>query len=277
MTDLTQWIPTDELALIKPEDRQWLADIFEKFAGYPGLEQVWALMDEPWQDLGCDPSVMDSRISAYYAHPVWLLNGLFIEQHPESLNNRAQFKDCVVKLAPNRVAEFGGGFGGLARMIGAELPSATIEIIEPHPTPIGISRAEKTANVRYRPEMLGKYDFLIATDVFEHVPDPLHLLYETAQHLRIGGHYLIANCFFPVIRCHLPQTFHFRHSWDAAMQAMGLEQAEKVAYGRVFIRRGALNLEAARQVEQQSLKLWRVTKYLPGRLARPLTNILTSA
>jgi hypothetical protein len=95
--------------------------------------------------------------------------------------------------------------------------------------------------------------------------------------LRYGGHYLIANCFFPVIRCHLPQTFHFRHSWDAALKAMGLEPAEKVAYGRVFVRRGALNLKAARQVEQQSLKLWRVTQYLPGRLARPLTNLLTSA
>lgn len=266
----------DELRLIGKGEQKWLSDVFRNLNGFPSLAQLWVLMDEPWQALECDPRVMDSRIGAYYAHPVWLLNGLFIEQHVESMNNRAQFKDWVVKQAPQRVAEFGGGFGGLARMIGAELPSATIEIIEPHPTPIGISRAEKTANVRYRSEMVGEYDVLLATDVFEHVPDPLRLLYETAQRLRVGGQYLIANCFFPVIRCHLPQTFHFRHSWDAALQAMGLEPTEKVAYGRAFVRRGELNLPAARQVEQQSLKLWRVTQNLPGRLARPLTNMLTS-
>lgn len=276
MVDLTQWIRPDELSLIKLEDQQWLSGAFERFAGYPSLEQLWTLMDEPWQALGCDPAVMDARIGAYYSHPIWLLNGLFIEQHPESLEKRAQFKDWVVKQSPNRVAEFGGGFGGLARMIGAELPSASIEVIEPHPTPIGVWRAEKTVNVRYRPEMAGEYDVLLATDVFEHVPDPLQLVNETAQHLRVGGHYLIANCFFPVIHCHLPQTFHFLHSWDAALQAMGLEPTETVAYGRVFVRRGALNLAAARQVEQQSLKLWRITQYLPGRLARQLTKMLTS-
>lgn len=276
MTDLTQWIPGDELALIKSEDRQWLASVFERFAGYPNLEQLWALKDEVWQAMGCDPKVMDARIGAYYSHPVWLLGGLFIEQHAQSLANREQFMDWVVRHSPKRVADFGGGFGTLARMIGAALPESSVEVIEPHPHPVAIARAQKTANVRYRPEMVGDYDILLATDVFEHVPDPLQLVYETAQRLRIGGRYLIANCFFPVIRCHLPQTFHFRHSWDAALQAMGLEPAEKVAYGRAYVRYGALNLTAARQVEQQSLKLWRVTQYLPGRVARPLTHMLTS-
>jgi len=277
MTNLARWIEANELSLIKPEDQQWLSRVFDRFAGYPSLEQLWALMDEPWHALDCDPAVMDARIGAYYSHPVWLLNGLFIEQHAESLRNRAQFKDWVTKKSPQRVAEFGGGFGGLARMICASLPSATVEIIEPHPHPVAIARAEKTSNVRYCPKMVGEYDVLIATDVFEHVPDPLQLVYETAEHLRTGGHYLIANCFFPVIRCHLPQTFHFRHSWDAALKAMGLEPAEGVAYGRAFVRRGRLNLEAARKVESQSLKLWPLTKHVPGRLARPITNLLVSA
>lgn len=277
MTQLSRWIPNDEALLIEPEYQQWLISTFERFSGYPNLEQLWALMDEQWQILGCDPCVMDSRTSAYYTHPVWLLNGLFIEQHAESLDNRAQFKDWVVRQTPQRVAEFGGGFGGLARMIGTDLPIATIEIIEPHPTPIGVARAERTSNVSYRPEMVGDYDVLLATDVFEHLPDPLQVVFETVQHLRIGGRYLIANCFFPVIRCHLPQVFHFRYSWNAALDAMGLEPAETVGYGRAFVRRGSLNLEAARQVEQHSQWLWRVTRYLPGRLARPLTNLLISA
>jgi 2-polyprenyl-3-methyl-5-hydroxy-6-metoxy-1,4-benzoquinol methylase len=266
---------SDELKIISPDHQQWLSDVLRSFNGLPNLNELWELMDKQWQNFDCDPKIIDSRIGAYYAHPVWLLNGLFIEQHAESLNHRVQFKNWVVCQAPHKVAELGGGFGGLARMIGAEAPSTAIEIIEPYPTAIGVSRAEKTANVCYRPEMFGEYDVLLATDVFEHVSDPLQLLYETAQHLRIGGRYLIANCFYPVIRCHLPQTFHFRHSWGMVLQAMGLEPAEKVAYGRAFVRRGALNFVAARQVEQQSLKLWRVTQYLPGRLARPLTEIIT--
>lgn len=271
-----KWISEQEAKLLNDDQLEWLSSVFYKHNGYPTLEQLWALMDASWRDLGCDSSVMDSRIGTYYAHHVWLLNGLFIEQHAESINNREKFKAWAVKQAPRRVAEFGGGFGGLARMIGTDLTSATIEIIEPHPTSIGVFRAEQTANVRYRPKMVGEYDALIATDVFEHVPDPLQLVYETALHLRSGGRYLIANCFFPVIRCHLPQTFHFRHSWEAALKAMGLEPAETVAYGRAFVRLGPLNLSAARQVEQQSLKLWRVTQYLPGRLARPLTNLITA-
>lgn len=265
MTDLTRWIPDNELALIKHEDRQWLADIFERFAGYPDLKQVCALMDEPWQALGSDPKVMDARIGAYYSHPVWLMNDLFIEQHAQSLANRERFKDWVVQHAPHRVAEFGGCFGGLARMIGAALPDTSVEVIESYPHPVAITRAEKTANVRYRPEMVGDYDVLLATDVFEHVPDPLQLLYKTARHLRIGGHYLIDNCFYPVIRCHLPQTFHFRHSWNAALQAMGLESAEQVAYGRTFVRHGKLNLAAARQVGSSNHKFTHLSlKYFPA-------------
>jgi len=274
MTDLKQWIPAEELALIKPEDQRWLSGVFERFGGYPELEAVWEVMDEPWRELGCDPQVMDERISAYYAHPVWLLNGLFIEQHQQSTQNRERFRDWVVRQKPMRVAEFGGGFGGLARMIGEAMPSAVVEVIEPHPHPVAIARAEKTRNVRYLPELSGEYDIIIATDVFEHVPDPLQLVVDTANHLRRGGQYLIANCFYPVIRSHLPQLFHFRHSWDCALKVLGFEVAEPVAYGRSFVRRGALHLDAARPLEQRSRALWSVTRYLPGRVSRPLTKML---
>lgn len=115
MADLTQWISADELPLIKLEERQWLAQVFERFGGYPDLEQMWGLMDEAWVSLGCDAEVMDASVDAFYRHPVWLLNGLFIEQHNQSREYREQFKDWVAKHSPNRVAEFGGGFGTLAR------------------------------------------------------------------------------------------------------------------------------------------------------------------
>ncbi|MEA1048976.1 class I SAM-dependent methyltransferase [Lamprobacter modestohalophilus] len=130
------------------------------------------------------------RRSRNRAHPVWLLNGLFIEQHAQSLDNRRRFTDWVAAQSPRRVADYGGGFGGLARMIGAACPSAEVEVIEPHPHPLAIERARRSPNVHYRPALDGEYDILIATDVFEHVPDPLGLAAETAAALKPGGHYL---------------------------------------------------------------------------------------
>jgi 2-polyprenyl-3-methyl-5-hydroxy-6-metoxy-1,4-benzoquinol methylase len=265
----------DDLALITLKDQAWLTGMFNRFGGYPTLEQVWALMDEYWRELKCDPKVMDARIGAYYAHPVWLLNGLFIEQHAQSLENRRRFTDWVAAQAPKRVADYGGGFGGLARMIGAACPDAAVEVIEPHPHPLAIARARRTANVRYQPTLDRDYDILIATDVFEHVPDPLALAAHTAAALQLGGRYLIANCFSPVILCHLPQTFHFRHSWDLALSAMGLKPAEPVVYGRAFVRQETLDLPAARDVERRSQLLWAVTRHLPGRIARSLTRALS--
>jgi len=156
----------------------------------------------------------------------------------------------------------------LARLIGAACPAAEVEVIEPHPHPEAIERAASTTNVRYRPELTGGYEFVIATDVFEHVPDPLALVERTARHLRPGGHYLIANCFWPVVRCHFPQTFHFRHTWDCALNAVGLAPGETVGYGRAFVRRGDLVLEKAPAVERYSQWLSPWIERLP-RLVRP--------
>ena len=273
MTDLKRLVDDRDLAHTTEHERKWLEGVFKRFNGYPSLEQLWQVMDEPWKALGCDPNVMDELIGAYYAHPVWLLNGLFIEQHAQSLENRRRFVDWVVDQKPQRVADYGGGFGGLARMIGEACPNAVVEVIEPHPHPVAIARAEVTANVRYRSELYGQYDILIATDVFEHVPDPLGLAVKTAGSLRIGGTYLIANCFQPVIQCHLPQTFHFRHSWDFALRAVGLEPGGSVCYGKAYTRMGELAVTAGRDIEKRSQKLWELTQYLPGRVARPLTKI----
>jgi SAM-dependent methyltransferase len=66
-------------------------------------------------------------------------------------------------------------------------------------------------------------DVLVSTDVLEHVPDPLHLLAKMVDAVKPGGHLLIANCFYPVILCHLPCTFHLRYSFDTFCQALGLE------------------------------------------------------
>ena len=256
MVELDHLIPPLVNAYLNEEEKFYLKDIFTRHQGYPSLEQLWMLMDQQWNANGCDPMLIDHRVSSFYRHSVWLLNGLFIEQDPESLKYRNAFATWVKDKAPARVADFGGGFGSLARLIGAALPGTQVEVVEPHPHPAAIALAEQTPNVRYVPELSGVYDLMIATDVFEHVPDPIGLALSTASHLCVGGRYLIANCFAPVIKCHLPHLFHLQIGWDEAMRAMGLEPQEKVKYARAFERIDALNEQAARNIETLSYRLY---------------------
>jgi hypothetical protein len=220
-------------------------------------------MDEAWVALDCDPNQIDERVTAYYRHPVWLLNGLFIEQDSQSLSHRRVFTDWVVHQSPNRVADFGGGFGGLARSLGRALPTAQVEVVEPHPHPAAMAMAENTPNVRFVPVLTGEYDLLIATDVFEHVPDPLALCADTAAYMKLDGQYLIANCFAPVIKCHLPQLFHLEIGWDAALSALGLLPGKRVSYGRVYTRLGEFDITAACKVSDCARKLYPLVDWLP--------------
>ena len=238
------------------------------------LEDMWSLIDTAWDECQCDQDVMDVRIARFYSHPVWLLNGLFIEQHPASLGHRRDFADYVAILNPRRIADFGGGYGTLARMIGARCPDTEVHIIEPHPHVAAVFLAEKTPNVRYVPELLGLYDVLISTDVFEHVPDPLALVEKTATHLRMGGEYLIANCFWPVIHCHLPTTFHFRWSWDTILKEMNLQPGKTLKYGRAYKRVGPIFAFQARRIERRS-KLWfGIIERMPSRFLRKLAQLI---
>lgn len=250
-------------------EESYLARMLHRFDGFPDLEQVWALMDESWVELGCDPLNLDERAMAFYRHPVWLLNGLFVEQDAESLSHRRVLADWITQRAPARIADFGGGFGGLARLVGAALPAARVEVVEPHPHPAAIALAASTANVRFVPALSGEYDLLIATDVFEHVPDPIGLAAETAAQLRVGGVYLMANCFQPLILCHLPQLFHLHYAWDAVMKAMGLTPGEPVAYGRAYYRAGPrLDVDTARRVGERARRLHPLLRRLPRGQAR---------
>ena len=41
--------------------------------------------------------------------------------------------------------------------------------------------------------------------------------------VKVGGYLIIANCFYPIIKCHLPLTFHLRYTFDKFAIAMGLD------------------------------------------------------
>lgn len=264
MTESCSHVPPMVWSRLSTEEKSYFVGVFERFGGYPALDQMWTLMDEIWLSCGCDPANPDERLAAFYRHPVWLFNGLFAEQHSESLANRRIFSQWVKMQSPLRIADFGGGYGGLARLIGEELPAAEVEVIEPYPHPAAIAMTEACPNVRYAAELTGTYDIIVATDVFEHVPDPLELAAGTAQYLKIGGKYLIANCFQPVIFCHLPQLFHLSYAWDHVMSRMLLKPGERVGHGRAYSRLGDLRLEDARKSGEMARCLYPLVEKLPA-------------
>jgi 2-polyprenyl-6-hydroxyphenyl methylase/3-demethylubiquinone-9 3-methyltransferase len=127
-----------------------------------------------------------------------------------------------------KLIDYGGGFGTLARMIAQKNPGLQIDIFEPNPTEYALAKCRKFRNIRFISSMneafRDKYDCLVSTDVLEHLPDPLRNLGEMISFVDINRYLLIANNFHPVIKCHLPSTFHFRYTFNLFTRMMGLKR-----------------------------------------------------
>ena len=195
------------------------------FQSPPDLEDIWRMMDLVWAEMECDNRQINrDKISRFYSHPIWLMNGFFIEQHSLSMQQRSAIAHWVKQsLEIQSVLEYGGGFGTLARLISETRENLTVDIYEPYPHNLSILKIQKYSNIHFIQNIERQYDCLISTDVLEHVTDPLHLFSQMIGHVKLQGYLIIANCFYPVIECHLPETFHFRHSFDHFAKMMGLE------------------------------------------------------
>jgi 2-polyprenyl-6-hydroxyphenyl methylase/3-demethylubiquinone-9 3-methyltransferase len=210
------------LTLLEKEEIEKL--LKRKKENLDDLEQMWYLMDLIWDDFHCDNKNLEwDKIGQFYSHPVWLLNGLFIEQHEVSMGHRHAISDWVVKNNFKKIVDYGGGFGTLARLIAQKAPTINIYIYEPHPSEYGLKRIKEYQNITLIKELGSEYDCLISTDVLEHVPNPLENFKQMIDSVKIGGYLIIANNFYPVIKCHLPQTFHLRYSFNIIAKIMGLE------------------------------------------------------
>jgi hypothetical protein len=209
---------------LSEQERETIQALLTKTGNEPRLEDLYRMMDEVWQACGCDSSKYDEqRYATFYRHPIWLLNGIFIEQHEESLGHRRAIADAVHQRKASRVLDFGGGFGTLARMIAGSDPNCRVDIWDPFPPTHGIKACEPYANIRFvsSPEE-DTYDALVCTDVLEHVHDPLTLLADIIRKVQKGGTLVIYNCFYGMIQCHLPCTFHFLYTFDDFCELMGL-------------------------------------------------------
>lgn len=213
--NLTELEKNEIEKLLKKEDKNISND----------LEQMWYLMDLVWDDYECENSgrLNWDNIGRFYSHPVWLLNGLFIEQDNVSMEHRHSISDWVVRNKFKHVVDYGGGFGTLARLVAQKDKTIHMDIYEPHPSEFGLKRANEYTNIDIVGKLGTDYDCLMSTDVLEHVNDPLKDFEKMIKSVKLNGYLIIANAFYPMIKCHLPQNFHFRYSFNYFANMMGLE------------------------------------------------------
>ena len=245
----------------------------------PALEWVWSEMDRIWDKLGLDnrKSLSEQPIGEFYGHPVWIMNGIFTGGDGVSRGHREVIARFLKTRNAREVADIGGGFGQLASSIREHAPETSVTIWDPYPSRLTVEAFSGDAQVEFVDSPgRRKFDALIAQDVLEHIEDPIGLAHEIAQACNDDGFLIFANCFHPVTKCHLPSTFHLRHTFPFVMRAMGLRYigpVEGAVHAQIFQRSGGLSIVGARRAERVSKifgpALNRVRK-LAGRAKRTL-------
>lgn len=227
----------------------------------PPVEWVWKEMDRIWYDFGLDnhKPLSKQSIADFYSHPVWLMNGIFVSTDPQSYSHRTAISKWLKQNGAVAIADYGGGFGVLAKLISKQNQKARITVVEPYPSRMAQYLISKEPQV-FLAEHLSPdtYDVVIAQDVLEHVEDPVGLVFEMVRSVKQGGFLLIANCFRPVIQCHLPNTFHLRCTFPYVMKQMGLEYCGAVdgaLHVKIYKYKGLLAREKARKAEQLSRRV----------------------
>ena len=268
MSSLLNILNTKAYATLSPEEVEYIRSAEVEMSTRCSLHFLWLLMDRAWDDLGIDEMNPGEELHKYYSHPVWLLNGLYGESDTLTETHRSDIASWASTINPKRIADLGGGFGGLSRKVAHILPQSTVEVIEPFPHGAALALAEGCDNLSYEKDFDGLYSLIMAVDVLEHLIDPLDSVLNAIYHLEVGGHFLFANCFKPVIKCHLSHNNHFDMSWSTIMHALGLGEEMTVSYGSCFIKVGEPDIELARRVEVDSFRTFQRLRHLPSSRVR---------
>ncbi len=249
----------------------------------PTVEWVWQEMDRVWDSFNMDNTkpLQNQPVADFYSHPVWLMNGIFTCVDPTSIGHRQSIAHYISQLNLYHVADYGGGFGQLAIEIAQASPNTTITIVEPYPSSVGQQRVGEYPQIHFaeQPEQ-GAYQLIVAQDVLEHVELPIDLAYQLAVSVPAGGYLIFANCFWPVIKCHLPRTFHLRYTFKYVMRCMGLEYVGVVpgaTHAQIFRRKRGLNLSAAKRAERLSQVIGPCLNAIRPLLARVKKIVLPSS
>lgn len=256
MAELRIWGQLTPHGILSDSEYQYLKDLPHEI---PSVQWIWTEMDRIWQLMNLNNRLKldDQNISQYYSHPVWLLNGIFTSLDKESKKHRLAIAEYIKTKNPSNIADYAGGFAELALKIKEATPDATITIVEPYMSNYGKQRIQNIHQIKIADELSTDfYDVVIAQDVLEHVEDPIDLAFKIAKAVRKNGLVIFANCFYPVIQCHLPSTFHLRHTFKWVMKPLGIEfigTVNNAPHALVFQRtEKELSIEKARYAESFS-------------------------
>lgn len=232
-------------------------------------EDLWSLLDRAWERHGCSFPVKDKeKMNSFYNDPVWLLNGIFAEVDTVSKGHREAIVDYICSSGRKRVLDYGGGTGALACLLAKEDPDILIDIYDPYPTRYALEKVASIPNIRFVDRVEGSlYELVVCTDVLEHLESPLRAIWNISRALQNNGFFVSSNCFYPVIKCHLPSTFHLRISLKFFCRMFGMkwQQRQDSSHSEIFLkyRYPLLNLQVALLLERLS----QVVFYLRSRLA----------
>jgi hypothetical protein len=252
MNNIVIWSRKFSTACLSENEKKYLQELPQDM---PSVDWVWKEMDRVWDsfDLNNKKPLMDQAIGEFYNHPVWIMNGIFSSRDPVSVGHRVAIANYLEQEEVKSIADYGGGFGELACAVTRKISVASVTIVEPYPSKVGLEQIRDEERIKVVPDLsIGSYDAIVAQDVLEHIDDPIKLAYEIAAAVHIGGKVIFANCFYPVIQCHLPSTFHLRSTFPYVMKSLGLRYIGKVegaAHALVFERVGKISLSNARRAE----------------------------
>jgi len=203
----------------------------------PKVEDIWEIMNQVWDDMGLDNTDSNlDKFSKYYSHPVWLFNGLFIENDRESMIHRKSIAEYFKDKRRLKILDYGGGFGALAKEIAKVSPSSQIDIFEPHATEYTYKNTNNFKNIRIVNNVKKNYyDCLVNTDVLEHVEDPINLILIYNNCLKENGFLISHWNFTPCIKCHLPKHFHFRYTFYKIIPLLGFSnEIKNINHGHFY-------------------------------------------
>lgn len=195
-----------------------------------GLNELHRLIDAAWDDIlkKHHGQLNDLFLSEFYSHPVWSLNSIFSESDPQSLQHRHALAHTIQELGLSSVADIGGGSGTFLRLLKAKNSTIQCILCEPYLQP-GIIGALQAKGIDWAPHPPESTEGLTLIDVLEHLPDPLGFMKEIISNAKDGTYFFFGNCFYPVIKCHLPETFFLRRTFCLAAKCMGLRMVGRVA------------------------------------------------
>ena len=207
------------------------------------IQDLFNELDKSWHNAfqGKNADLCVEPLSKFYSHPVWILNGIFSSVDPVSLGHRIAIAEQICTRNPHSVVDYGGGLGELSIQLAKLSSSIAIKIVEPYPTNLMKSRIAKFGNIEHLSELPDAYDVIVAQDVLEHVKNPIELSLRLISNLNSGGYIIFANCFFPLIKCHLNETFYLRYTFSILMKFAGLKKISHVkgaSHAYIFIKEG---------------------------------------